>query len=146
MNVTRRDFLKAAAGMAGVLGLDAAGLLKLQKVMAASGAPSVIWLQAQSCSGCSVSFLNSIYHASVDELLLNSINLEYHSTVMAAAGDFAISAASVARPSLGEIKGLKSEWGKSGQDMAFDLNGDGVVNMLDYALLRQQGYILVVEG
>jgi hydrogenase small subunit len=146
MRVTRREFFKAAAGMAGVLGLEASGLLKLQEALAAPGAPSVIWLQGQSCSGCSVSFLNSIHYATVDDLLLNSINLEYHPTVMAGTGDFAISAAQVARPSDGELKGLKSEWAKNGQDSNFDLNGDGIVNFLDYALLARRGYILIVEG
>jgi hydrogenase small subunit len=146
MKVTRREFLRAAAGMAGVLGLEASGLLKLQEVLAASGAPSVIWLQGQSCTGCSVSFLNSIHYATVDDLLLNSINLEYHPNVMAAAGDFAISAAQVARPSTGELKGLNSEWLNSGQDLSFDLNGDGIVNFIDYALVARRGYILVIEG
>jgi len=146
MKVTRREFLKAAAAMAGVLGLKAAGLLKLQEALAAPGAPPVIWLQGQSCSGCSVSFLNTINMASVDELLLNSINLEYHPTVMAAAGDFAVSAASVGRPSKGELQGFASEWLQTGQDLNFDLSGDGLVNFLDYALLARRGYILVVEG
>lgn len=146
MKVTRREFLRAAAGMAGILGLEASGILKLQKALAASGAPSVIWLQGQSCTGCSVSFLNSIHYATVDDLLLNSINLEYHPNLMAAAGDFAISAAQVARPSSGELKGLNSEWAKNSDGSNFDLNGDGVVNFLDYALLARRGYILVVEG
>jgi hydrogenase small subunit len=82
----------------------------------------------------------------VDDLLLNSINLEYHPTVMAAAGDFAISAAQVARPSTDELRGLNAEWTKKGQDLNFDLNGDGVVNFIDYALIARRGYILVVEG
>jgi hydrogenase small subunit len=146
MRVSRREFIKAVTGMAGILGLEASGILKLQEVIAAKGAPSVIWLQGQSCTGCSVSFLNSIHFASVDDLLLNSINLEYHSNVMAAVGDFAISAASISRPSLGEIEGLNAEWGKQGQTFASDLNGDGTVNMIDYALMRQRGYILIVEG
>ncbi|MHC4618740.1 MAG: hydrogenase small subunit [Planctomycetota bacterium] len=146
MKITRREFLKGAAGMAGVLGLDAAGLLRLQEALAAAGAPPVIWLQGQSCSGCSVSFLNSIYYATADEVLLNSINLEYHPTVMAAAGDLAISAAQVARPSTGELAGLASEWLETGDNLSFDLNGDNIVNFLDYALLARRGYILVVEG
>jgi hydrogenase small subunit len=146
MKVTRRQFLQVAAGMAGALGLEASGFLKLQEALAASGAPSVIWLQGQSCTGCSISFLNSIHYATVDDLLLNSINLEYHPNVMAGAGDFAISAGQVARPSSGELKGLNSEWAKNSQDLNFDLNGDGIVNFIDYALVARRGYILVVEG
>jgi hydrogenase small subunit len=146
MKITRREFFRAAASMAGVLGLNASGLIKLQEAFAGSGDPSVIWLQGQGCTGCSVSFLNSVYYATVDDLLLNKINLEFHSTVMAPAGDFAISAAQVARPSTGELADIHAEWLKQGQNSAMDLNGDGIVNFLDYALLAKRGYILVVEG
>jgi hydrogenase small subunit len=146
MKLTRRDFLRAAAGMAGVLGLEASGLLKLQEALAAPGAPPVIWLQGQSCSGCSVSFLNSVHYATADDLLLNSINLEYHPNLMAAAGDFAISADQVIRPSNGELNGLNLEWGKNSEGSNFDLNNDGIVNFVDYALAARRGYILIVEG
>jgi hydrogenase small subunit len=101
MNLNRRDFLKASAAVAGALALKGSGLMQLQKAMAADsaniGAP-VIWLQGQSCTGCSVSLLNSIHHMTVDDLLLNTINLKYHPTVMAAAGDLAVGAAVGAAP------------------------------------------------
>jgi hydrogenase small subunit len=146
MRVTRREFLKVAAGMAGALGLEIKGLIKLQEAIAGSGDPAVIWLQGQSCTGCSVSFLNTISLASVDELLLNHISLEYHPDVMAAAGDFAISAAEVARPSTTELQNLNAGWLGTGQGLKFDLSGDGIVNLIDYALLARRGYILAVEG
>jgi hydrogenase small subunit len=145
MIISRREFFKAAAGMAGVLGLQASGLMKLQEALAGSGNPSVIWLQGQTCTGCSVSFLNSIYYATVDTLLLDKINLEYHPNVMATAGSFAISAAQVARPSPGEMTDITNEWLQR-TNTTMDLNGDGIVNFVDYALLAKRGYILVVEG
>ena len=54
-----------------------------------------IWLQAAGCTGCSVSLLNvinpSIKNLLVDEVLPGShINLRYHPTVMAGAGEPAI--------------------------------------------------------
>jgi hydrogenase small subunit len=70
MNVTRRDFLKASAAIAGALTLKASGLMQLQKAMAAgaeaAGVP-VIWLQGQSCTGCSVSLLNTIHYMTIDD-------------------------------------------------------------------------------
>ena len=81
--ISRRDFLKAASAMAGLIGLEASGMLKLQQALAAAGSPPVIWLQGQSCSGCSVSFLNSVHYATADDILLNSIDLQYHPTIMA---------------------------------------------------------------
>ncbi|MGD2065288.1 MAG: oxidoreductase, partial [Dehalococcoidia bacterium] len=51
-----------------------------------------IWLQAAGCSGCSVSLLNainpSIKNLLVDEVLPgHHINLRFHPTVMAGAGE-----------------------------------------------------------
>ncbi len=90
MNITRRDFLQASAAITSALALKASGLLQLQKVMAAGGGVPVIWLQGQSCTGCSVSLLNSVYDAgggaylTIDELLINTLDVKFHTTIMAA--------------------------------------------------------------
>jgi hydrogenase small subunit len=142
MQLSRREFLKAAAAIT----VTAAEFSRIQEALAGNGDAPVIWLQGQGCTGCSVSFLNSVYYATVDSLLLNTISLEYHSSVMAAAGDFAISAASITRPSPAEISAMANDWLATGSNLTSDLNGDKKVNWLDYALLARRGYILVVEG
>ena len=144
MQISRREFLQVASYMAGAIGLQTSGLTKLREALAAPGAPPVIWLQGQSCTGCSVSFLNSINIATAEDLLLNSISLEYHPNLSAAAGDFAISAASVMRPSPGELQGIAKDW--LATDSNFDLDGDGTVNLVDLAKLATRKYILVIEG
>ncbi|MCX5684819.1 MAG: hydrogenase small subunit, partial [Planctomycetota bacterium] len=96
MPVTRRDMLKASAIVAGALGLTGAGILRTQQALAKVGGLKIVWLQAQSCTGCSVSLLNSIYYATIDNLLLNTLDLKYHSNVMAAAGKQASDAAEAA--------------------------------------------------
>jgi len=93
MYISRREFIKLCTAMSGALGLNSSGLLKLQKVLASESAAPVIWLQGQGCTGCSTSLLNSIYYMTVDDLLLNNIDLEFHATVMAGAGELAVSAA-----------------------------------------------------
>lgn len=100
MNITRRDLLKASAAITGALALKASGLLELQKVLAGSGGAGVpvIWLQGQSCTGCSVSLLNTIHYMTIDDLLLYTLDLQFHPTVMAAAGDLAVGAAEGAAP------------------------------------------------
>ena len=55
----------------------------------------VIWLQTSTCTGCSVSVLNSvsptIKNVLVDEVIPGKhINLRFHATIMAGAGDPAI--------------------------------------------------------
>jgi hydrogenase small subunit len=141
--MSRREFLKLAA----VVGTGAAvNLTVVEKALAGNGDPRVIWLQGQSCSGCSVSLLNSINMMTVDELLLDTINLEYHSTLIAAAGDLAFSRSRGLHPSPTELSAFGSEWLQIGNDLDFDLDGNGVVDLIDFAKLAAQGYVLVVEG
>lgn len=86
--MNRRDFLKLSSAIvagAGLMTLHtdalAASLEKLTK-----GHPRVAWLQGLSCSGCSVSLLNTLQPGPV-ELLTDYISLVYHQTVGAAQGD-----------------------------------------------------------
>ncbi len=105
MRVSRRDFLRASAALSGALALRAAGLSALQDAIAATGESTVpvIWLQGQGCTGCSVSFLNSVHYATADELLLQSLDVRFHPNVMAAAGDEAVAAADSARRAGGYV-------------------------------------------
>jgi hydrogenase small subunit len=100
---SRRDFLKVAGGSALAVGLLYVSIPQLQGEKgiaraANSGALTewpVLWLQTGTCTGCSVSVLNSlsprIQNVLVDEVVPgNHISLRYHMTVMATAGDSAI--------------------------------------------------------
>jgi hydrogenase small subunit len=148
MKLSRRDFLKmaSAAGLASILPIEI-----FQKALGGNGNPRVIWLQGQSCTGCSVSLLNSVNITTIDDVLLNYINLEYHSNLIASAGDFAISNASGPHPSVNEMAVLSDEWLRNEQGLSMDVTGpqgvpDGKVDMVDFAAICKQGYILVVEG
>jgi hydrogenase small subunit len=87
MTLSRRDFLKASATIAAAFGVQGA------EALAREGGLSVVWFQAQACTGCSVSLLNSIYYNTIDDLLLNTLDLNYHNNLMASAGDLARSSA-----------------------------------------------------
>jgi hydrogenase small subunit len=87
MDLTRRDFLRATSAIAASLTLR--GQLAYGATRAGANAPPVVWIQAQGCSGCSVSLLNTIHYMTADTLLAGTINLNYHSTLMSAAGDMA---------------------------------------------------------
>ena len=98
-------FLKASAALGGALALQASGLMQLQKALAAGEATGVpvIWLQGQSCTGCSVSLLNTIHYMTIDDLLVNTLDLKFHPSVMAAADDLAVGAAETARDTAGYV-------------------------------------------
>jgi NiFe hydrogenase small subunit HydA len=103
MRILRRDFLKLAAAAAAAGRLAPAALAALKDVLQARDAPRVIWLQGAGCDGCAVSLLNSINYASVDDLLVNTLDVRFQNNVMAAAGDLAVGAAEAARVQPGYI-------------------------------------------
>lgn len=86
MEISRRDFLKLAAAAAAALGIGADQLLRLEEALAAGTSPPVIWLQGASCTGCSISLLNST-SPTIDDVLLNTVSMKYHPTLSAAQGD-----------------------------------------------------------
>jgi hydrogenase small subunit len=91
--MTRREFLRLAGISAGVVGFSALDLSRLERALADPLAPTVIWLQGASCTGCSVSLLNRISTTGptdIGDLLINYINLSYHPQVMALAGQSAV--------------------------------------------------------
>ena len=93
MELSRRQFLKLCGGSAIALGVSDALLAQLVFALekAVEGNPAVIWLQGSSCTGCSVSLLNTV-HPSIKEVLLKIISLRFQPNVMAASGDLAIKA------------------------------------------------------
>ncbi len=85
-NISRRDFLKFCAGTATILGLSEAAVPRVAKALeAAAKKPPVIWLEGQDCAGCSISFINST-HPGTAEIVLDTISLRYHESLMAASG------------------------------------------------------------
>lgn len=96
--LTRRDFLKLSAGSTAAMGLLLFKFPNFEKLFAASVAEvPVIWLQAGSCTGCSVSILNSL-SPKIQDVLVNQVvpgkhvSLRYHPTVMAGQGEIALKA------------------------------------------------------
>jgi [NiFe] hydrogenase small subunit len=84
--ISRREFMKFAGTITTVMGLSPYTLPQVAEVMASPMArPSVVWLHFAECTGCTESFLRSTYPW-IREILLEVISLDYHETLMAAAG------------------------------------------------------------
>lgn len=75
--ISRRDLLRASAAVVAARTMAATGLAQVQQAAQGSSKPPVIWLSGQACSGCSVSLLNSIHYQTIDDLLINTIDLKY---------------------------------------------------------------------
>lgn len=90
-NLTRRDFLKMGASLAALMGLGPLyyhGLAEAVEEIA-SGRKRILWLQGQSCTGCSVSFLNSV-DPTPASIITEIVSLAFHSTISAAQGHIAV--------------------------------------------------------
>jgi hydrogenase small subunit len=64
-------------------------MMNLDKALAlpvSSGGVPVVWLAGAACTGCVMSLLNSRFYTTIDDLLLNTLDLEYIDTAMATAG------------------------------------------------------------
>lgn len=93
MLLTRKKFLQIFAGSVAGFALSdlwVPKLLQAANVKNGKGRLPVIWFQAQNCSGCTVSFVNSEYPGA-DEVLIEVTTLEFNPTIMGATGDTAIS-------------------------------------------------------
>lgn len=88
--LTRRQFLAWSAQLAAVMGLEATAVPHIAEALEnfASGQLRILWLQGLSCSGCSVSFLNS-EAPDPAEVLTQYLTLGFHSTLSAATGELA---------------------------------------------------------
>jgi hydrogenase small subunit len=83
--VNRRTFLKVVAQAAAAVGLSGTMAAKMIAAVEKGARPSVIWLHFQECTGCTESLLRTS-HPGLAEVLFDLISLDYHETLMAAAG------------------------------------------------------------
>ena len=134
MKISRRNFLRVCGASAAALGLSATDLIRLEKVLANSNAPTVLWLQGSGCTGCSISFLNRISVTApktAADVLIDSINLAYHPNIMAAAGDTAVAVVEQAYNAGGYLLAVEGgiptafngnacqAWNYNGEDVTF---------------------------
>ena len=84
--VSRRSFMKYCTFLTATMGLSSSFVPKVAEVFAAPAQrPPVVWLHLGECTGCSEAFLRSSYPFP-DNLVLDILSVEYHETIMAAAG------------------------------------------------------------
>ncbi len=82
---SRRDFMKWASAMTATLMLPASFAPTVARAAELADRLPVVWLHMAECTGCSESLLRTDA-PTIDSLIFNYISLEYHETLMAAAG------------------------------------------------------------
>jgi hydrogenase small subunit len=83
--LTRRDFVEFCTAMAAFFSLPEAAAEEMAQAVEKSHKPSLVWLEFQDCAGNTESFLRAS-KPSVAEVILDTISVDYHETIMAAAG------------------------------------------------------------
>ena len=86
--VSRRGFLKYCSATASLLALPPAMVPRLANALEQTRRPSVIWLSFQECTGCTESLTRSS-SPTLEGLIFDTISLDYHHTLQAAAGEAA---------------------------------------------------------
>jgi hydrogenase small subunit len=83
--ISRRSFLKFCAATASMMAMSPAMIPKIAEALENARRPSVIWLSFQECTGCTES-LTRAHSSTIESLIFDSISLDYHHTLQAAAG------------------------------------------------------------
>ncbi len=87
--VSRRTFLKYCTALTVTMGLSHSCVGRVAQQIeqtAVKQRPPVVWLHFSECTGCSEAFLRA---PDVGAIILETISLEYHETLMAASGSHA---------------------------------------------------------
>lgn len=85
LGISRREFMKFCTGVAATMGLSSTAGISIAEAVTKKTRPPVIWISGQECTGCTESLLRS-NHPTLEELVLDTISLEYSETLSAAAG------------------------------------------------------------
>lgn len=84
-SMDRRTFNKLILQAAAAVGISATVGTQIVEALDKGIRPSIIWLHFQECTGCTESLLRTS-HPDIAELIMEHISLDYHETLMAAAG------------------------------------------------------------
>ncbi|MFN7966960.1 MAG: hydrogenase small subunit [Acidobacteriota bacterium] len=83
--VSRRDFLGFCSVMATVLALPKSAIAAIADSIQHKQKPTLVWLEFQDCCGNTESFLRA-GRPTVADIVLDTLSVDYHETIMAAAG------------------------------------------------------------
>jgi hydrogenase small subunit len=83
--ISRRAFLKFCGGMAAILALPPSYGSRIAKALAAAPRIPLVWIEGQDCAGNTEGFLRAS-HPTAAEIILDTLSVNYHETLMAPAG------------------------------------------------------------
>ncbi|HEU0265330.1 MAG TPA: hydrogenase small subunit [Geobacterales bacterium] len=83
--INRRDFLKFCSAMSAALALPVTMTPSIAHALDKENKPTLVWLEFQDCAGNTEALLRAS-QPPVAQLILDVLSIDYHETIMAAAG------------------------------------------------------------
>jgi len=83
--ISRRDFMKFCTAMSAALALPVTFAPKIAQALDEVQRPTLVWLEFQDCAGNTEALLRAS-NPTVSQLILDVLSIDYHETIMAAAG------------------------------------------------------------
>jgi hydrogenase small subunit len=83
--VSRREFLGFCGTVAAALALPRTFGARIAQAVESAPRPTLVWLEFQDCAGNTESFLRAS-RPTVADIILDTLSVDYHETIMAAAG------------------------------------------------------------
>jgi len=83
--ISRREFMGFCSAMAALIGLPRSAAGRIAAALASERKPTLVWLEFQDCAGNTESFLRASKPSAAD-VVLDLLSIDYHETIMAAAG------------------------------------------------------------
>jgi hydrogenase small subunit len=83
--VSRREFVSFCGVMASALALPSSAGARIAQALEEQRRPSLVWMEFQSCTGNSESFLRAS-RPTAAEIILDTLSVDYNELIMAAAG------------------------------------------------------------
>lgn len=83
--VSRRDFMKFCTAMAATLALPSSFVSQIAEALEKKQKPYLVWLEYQDCAGDTEALLRA-NKPTVAEIVIDILSVDYHETIMAAAG------------------------------------------------------------
>ena len=83
--VSRREFMRFCSMMAAAMALPVGAAAEIAQAIQKKQKPVLLWLEFQDCAGNTESFLRAS-QPSVASIVLDILSVDYHETIMAAAG------------------------------------------------------------
>ena len=109
--ISRRRFMEFCGTMAATLALPTSYAQNIAAALGQKRKPVLVWLEFQDCAGNTESMLRSP-HPTIEDIVLETLSLEYHETIMAGYGKHAAESGERGERQVPRHRGRRDSYGR----------------------------------